>query len=212
LFFAGRKYQKRLLAGEVSLDIAQRVTDVATAAMAEVVAGGGVSREHVEAVLAAKLGLGNALFDKISEAAVPYSGVAHAAVSSKNSDSDCDSDSSGSDSDSGKFTVSDADIVERVLYPMVNECYKILDEGITSKPEDVDMTCVHALGFPTHTGGPLWWAEKEVGAASVFEGLKKHRKEDAANKAEHWVPTTLLKDVAASSSNVREELYFRSQQ
>jgi hypothetical protein len=169
--------------------------------MAEVVAGGDVSREHVEAALAAKLGLGKALFDKISEAAVPYSGVTHAAVPSTNSDSD-----------SGKFTVSDADIVERVLYPMVNECYKILDEGITSKPEDVDMTCVHALGFPTYTGGPLWWAEKEVGAASVFEGLKKHMGDDTVNKAEHWVPTTLLKDVAASSSNVREELYFRSQQ
>jgi len=200
LFFAGRKYQKRLKAGEVSPDIAQRVTEVATAAMAEAVAGGDVSREQVEAALAAKLGLGKVLFDQVSAAAVPYSGVGQAAVSSN------------SDSDSGKCTVSDADIVERVLYPMVNECYRILDEGITSKPDDVDMTCVHALGFPTHTGGPLWWAEKGVGAASVFEGLKKHGGEDADSRAKHWVPTTLLKDVAASSSNVREELYFRSQQ
>ncbi|MBL8701458.1 MAG: enoyl-CoA hydratase/isomerase family protein, partial [Alphaproteobacteria bacterium] len=61
--------------------------------------------------------------------------------------------------------VDDAEIVERCLYPVINEGARILEEGIALRPGDVDVVWVNGYGFPDHLGGPLHWADR-IGMAT----------------------------------------------
>lgn len=56
--------------------------------------------------------------------------------------------------------VSTDEIVERTLYPMINEGYRLLDESIAARPSDIDLVWVHGYGFPRALGGPMFWAEQ----------------------------------------------------
>jgi 3-hydroxyacyl-CoA dehydrogenase len=51
--------------------------------------------------------------------------------------------------------VSDQEIVERCLYPLVNEGFKILEEGVALRPEDIDVIYSYGYGFPRYRGGPM---------------------------------------------------------
>jgi 3-hydroxyacyl-CoA dehydrogenase len=66
--------------------------------------------------------------------------------------------------------VSDQEILERCLYPMVNEAALVIDEGIVERPEDVDLVWLHGYGFPRHRGGPLHWADA-VGLPSIVAAM-----------------------------------------
>ncbi len=59
----------------------------------------------------------------------------------------------------------------RLLYPMVNEAAKILEEGIAQRPSDIDVVWVHGYGWPAVTGGPLFWADG-IGLDAVVAGLR----------------------------------------
>ncbi len=65
--------------------------------------------------------------------------------------------------------VPDAEIVERTMYPLVNEGAKILEEKIAARPSDIDVVWVNGYGFPVGNGGPMFWADltglKEIVAA-----------------------------------------------
>ncbi len=67
----------------------------------------------------------------------------------------------------------DAEIRERLLYTMVNEAAKILDEGMAQRPSDIDTVWINGYGWPAHTGGPLFWADG-IGLATVIAGLEAH--------------------------------------
>ena len=54
--------------------------------------------------------------------------------------------------------VEDQEILERLLFPMINEAGFILDEGIAARASDIDVVWVHGYGWPRWTGGPLFWA------------------------------------------------------
>lgn len=69
--------------------------------------------------------------------------------------------------------IDDQEIRERLLYPMVNEGAKILDEGIAQRASDIDVVWVYGYGWPTYRGGPMFWAD-QIGAKTVLEGLEKH--------------------------------------
>jgi len=71
------------------------------------------------------------------------------------------------------------EIRERMFYSLVNEGFKILEEGYASKPSDIDMVYIYGYGFPPHKGGPMFWAEREVGLATILDSLKVY---DAAAK------------------------------
>jgi 3-hydroxyacyl-CoA dehydrogenase len=68
--------------------------------------------------------------------------------------------------------ISDDEIVERTLYPMVNEGAKILEEGIAQRASDVDVVWVYGYGWPVYRGGPMFWADT-VGLPKIVEGLKR---------------------------------------
>lgn len=57
--------------------------------------------------------------------------------------------------------ISAQEIIERTLYPMVNEGAKILAEGIAARASDIDIVWVYGYGFPVGKGGPMFWADQE---------------------------------------------------
>lgn len=62
-------------------------------------------------------------------------------------------------------------IVARLLYPVVNEGAKVLEEGVAIRASDIDVACILGYGWPVYTGGPMFWADT-VGLAKVVEGLR----------------------------------------
>ncbi len=65
------------------------------------------------------------------------------------------------------------EILERLLYPMVNEGAKILDEGMAQRASDIDVVWINGYGWPVFTGGPMFWADT-IGLGKVVAGLDKY--------------------------------------
>ena len=108
---------------------------------------------------------------------------------------------------SSEFT--DEEIVERCMFPLINEGLKILEEGIAHSPEAIDICYVYGYGFPRYRGGPMLWAEREVKFVNLFAKLQSLQ-EDELHKHSPWLePCNLLKNLAESGSGVKEELYHR---
>ncbi len=72
-----------------------------------------------------------------------------------------------------KREISDEEIVERTLYPMVNEGYLILEEGKAQRASDIDVVWIYGYGWPIYRGGPMFWGDLE-GAKKIVAGLEKH--------------------------------------
>ena len=72
-----------------------------------------------------------------------------------------------------KREISDQEIVERTLYPMVNEGYKILEEGKAQRASDIDVVWIYGYGWPVYRGGPMFWGVLE-GAGKIVEALDRH--------------------------------------
>ena len=70
--------------------------------------------------------------------------------------------------------ITDEEITERTLYPMVNEGALILEEGIAQRASDIDVVWIYGYGWPVYRGGPMFWADT-VGASTILAGLEKHR-------------------------------------
>lgn len=66
------------------------------------------------------------------------------------------------------------EILERLLFPMVNEGAQILEEGIAQRASDIDVVWVNGYGWPKQTGGPMYWADT-IGLDRVVAGLEAHR-------------------------------------
>jgi 3-hydroxyacyl-CoA dehydrogenase len=89
-------------------------------------------------------------------------------------------------------TVSDAEILERCLYPMVNEGAKILAEGKASRASDIDVVWVNGYGWPTYRGGPMYWAD-QVGLDKILAKLKVFQ----ATLGDDFKPAPLLEKLVA---------------
>ena len=63
------------------------------------------------------------------------------------------------------------EIVERLIYPMINEGARILDEGIAARPGDIDVVWLNGYGWPAWRGGPMFYAD-QVGAGRIVERLE----------------------------------------
>lgn len=68
-------------------------------------------------------------------------------------------------------TITTDEIIERTLYPLVNEGAKILEEKIAARASDIDIVWVNGYGFPVGKGGPMFWAGLE-GAGKIIERLE----------------------------------------
>jgi 3-hydroxyacyl-CoA dehydrogenase len=67
--------------------------------------------------------------------------------------------------------VDDQEILERLLYPMVNEGAKILDEHMAQRASDIDIVWLNGYGWPARTGGPMFWAN-QIGLNTVVDALE----------------------------------------
>ena len=72
-----------------------------------------------------------------------------------------------------KREITDQEIVEKTLYPMVNEGALILEEGKAQRASDIDVVWIYGYGWPVYRGGPMFWAQSE-GYDKVVGGLEKH--------------------------------------
>jgi 3-hydroxyacyl-CoA dehydrogenase len=87
--------------------------------------------------------------------------------------------------------VSDEEILERCIYPMINEGAKILEEGMAQRPSDIDVVWVYGYGWPVYRGGPMFYADT-VGLANIVTVLEKHRRQGG----QAFEPARLLMDLA----------------
>jgi 3-hydroxyacyl-CoA dehydrogenase len=71
--------------------------------------------------------------------------------------------------------ISKDEIVGRMLYPMINEGAKILEEGIATRSSDIDVVWIFGYGFPIAKGGPMHWADAE-GLSKIRDTLAKYAK------------------------------------
>jgi 3-hydroxyacyl-CoA dehydrogenase len=69
--------------------------------------------------------------------------------------------------------ISQAEILERLLYPMINEGARILEEGIAARAGDIDVIWLHGYNWPAWRGGPMWYAN-HVGLAEVRDRLAEY--------------------------------------
>jgi len=88
--------------------------------------------------------------------------------------------------------IGDHEIVERLIYAMVNEGAKLIDEGIVSRPHEIDVAMINGLGFPSFSGGPMFWAD-QIGLSHVLERIEQFR---ADHGDEYWTPSPLLAERA----------------
>jgi 3-hydroxyacyl-CoA dehydrogenase len=72
-----------------------------------------------------------------------------------------------------KRDISDQEIIERTLYPMVNEGYLILEEGKAQRASDIDVVWIYGYGWPVYRGGPMFWGALE-GEGKIVEALERH--------------------------------------
>jgi len=87
--------------------------------------------------------------------------------------------------------ISDDEILERLLYQLVNEGAQILDEGIAQRSSDIDVIYVYGYGFPAHAGGPMFHAGL-IGLDKVLADVKRYRE----RHGDTWTPAPLLTRLA----------------
>jgi len=88
--------------------------------------------------------------------------------------------------------ISDQEIVERLVYSMVNEAALILEEGIALRASDIDMVYLTGYGFPLYRGGPMFYADT-VGLPNVLAAIEKYAR---GHHGEAWKPAPLLVKLA----------------
>ena len=89
-------------------------------------------------------------------------------------------------------TITDEEILERCLYPMVNEGAKILEEGMAIRASDIDVIWQNGYGWPVYRGGPMWWGD-HVGLDKVLAGMQKMH----AEMGDLYKPAPLLEKMVA---------------
>ena len=88
--------------------------------------------------------------------------------------------------------ISDDEILERLMYPMINEGARILEEKIAARPSDIDVVWLYGYGWQIYRGGPMFYAD-QVGLKKIAERLSFYAKQTNDPSLE---PTPLLKRLA----------------
>ena len=88
--------------------------------------------------------------------------------------------------------IDDAEILERLVYPMINEGAKILAEGMAYRGSDIDIVWINGYGWPVYRGGPMFYADT-VGLAHVVERLRHYQ---GGKSGDDFAPSQLLIDLA----------------
>src|SRR5499426_115044 len=90
--------------------------------------------------------------------------------------------------------IGDDEILQRLLYPMVNEGAKILEEKIAIRASDIDVIWVYGYGWPVYRGGPMFWADS-TGLKALRDRMLEFKKQSGD---EFWTPAPLLDRLATA--------------
>ncbi len=92
------------------------------------------------------------------------------------------------------------EILDRLIYALINEGMKIVEEGIAQRPSDVDVVYVYGYGFPAYRGGPMHYAD-EVGLEQVLERICEFRERFGID---NWTPAPLLEKLVKEKQSLAE--------
>lgn len=95
--------------------------------------------------------------------------------------------------------ISDEEIVQRLVFALVNEGAHILEEGIAARASDIDMVYITGYGFPFFRGGPMLYAD-QVGLFNVVQAMKRFQK-NPNDDAKFWEPAPLIAKLAAEGKS-----------
>jgi len=96
--------------------------------------------------------------------------------------------------------ISKEEILQRCIYPMINEGAKILEEGISQRPSDIDVVWVNGYGWPVYRGGPMFYADT-IGLDKVLAKLKEFQEQD---NDDFWQPSPLIERLVAEGKGFKD--------
>jgi 3-hydroxyacyl-CoA dehydrogenase len=94
--------------------------------------------------------------------------------------------------------IPDSEIVERLVYALVNEGARVLEEHIAQRSSDIDLVYVNGYGFPAWRGGPMFYADT-VGLTEVLIAMRRFAR---GRHPQLWQPAPLLSKLAATGSEL----------
>ena len=95
--------------------------------------------------------------------------------------------------------VTDQEILERCIYPMINEGAKILEEGKAIRPSDIDVVWQNGYGWPVYRGGPMWYGD-HVGLPKVLAKMQEFQ----AKMGDQFKPSPLLERLVAEGKSFKD--------
>ena len=94
-------------------------------------------------------------------------------------------------------SINKEEIIERCLYPMINEGFKILEEGMAIRASDIDIIWINGYGWPVYEGGPMFYGNL-IGFEKILEWLKKMEEEYGTD----FTPSPYLEKVVKEKLNI----------
>ena len=95
--------------------------------------------------------------------------------------------------------ISDQEILERCIYPMINEGAKILEEGKAIRASDIDVVWENGYGWPVYRGGPMWYGDY-IGLDKVLAKMKEFQ----AQMGDAFKPSALLEKLVAEGKRFQD--------
>ena len=89
-------------------------------------------------------------------------------------------------------TVTDDEIIARIMTALANEGARVLEEGYAIRASDIDAVYCYGFGYPRHVGGPMFYADA-IGLPTVLARVKEYRE----RFGDYWKPAALLEKLAA---------------
>jgi len=96
--------------------------------------------------------------------------------------------------------ITDEEIVQRLVFALVNEGARLLEEGIAARASDIDMVYLTGYGFPIHRGGPMKYADT-VGLFTVMQAMKRFQR-NPRDDAGFWEPAPLIQRLVSEGKTL----------
>jgi 3-hydroxyacyl-CoA dehydrogenase len=90
--------------------------------------------------------------------------------------------------------------VQRCLFPLLNEGFRVLGEGIVMRAADIDVVWTAGYGFPRYRGGPMFHAEI-LGLETLLDGMRRYREIFGPM---HWEPAPLLVELVERGMSIAD--------
>jgi 3-hydroxyacyl-CoA dehydrogenase len=100
-----------------------------------------------------------------------------------------------------RYQIPDEEILARLLYPMINEGAKILEEGLAIRPSDIDVIWVYGYGWPVYRGGPMYWAD-QIGLKTIRDRMLELQRRTGDDS---WRPARLLSQLADQGKGLLDQ-------